>query len=243
MYYDRTCGTLLVTRCAWLERSRVSFSSSRRCAFAFSRLRFQGVRHDPVSESLRVLRRGLARRFMTRHHRLSRRRTPPRSRLHLRFESDSRATAVAPNVPRTVPQRAIGRARDRDVVRVDVRSAEDASGGGRRPCGRSGLRRSGVRSIARRSGLRRSASGSSAARASAARASGEAAPPRPLGAPADLGRLDRVGDGSRSRFPRGSAGALVSRRGPRRRRRTNAGPTLRGGRTWPSPARADSPGR
>ena len=151
MYYDRTCGTL-VTRCAWLERSRVSFSSSRRCAFAFSRLRFQGVRHDPVSESLRVLRRGLARRFMTRHHRLSRRRTPPRSRLHLRFESNSRATAVAPNVPRTVPQRAIGRARDRDARSGRRSIGGGPSGGGDR---RSGLRRSGVR-IVRRSGLRRS---------------------------------------------------------------------------------------
>ena len=184
MYYDRTCGTL---RCAWLERSRVSFSSSRRCAFAFSRLRFQGVRHDPVSESLRVLRRGLARRFMTRHHRLSRRRTPPRSRLHLRFESDSRATAVAPNVPRTVPQRAIGRARDRDARSGRRSIGGGPSGGGDR---RSGLRRSGVR-IVRRSGLRRS---------------GVRIPPPGLRRsgvdphPADLGRLDRVGDGSRT-FP------------------------------------------
>ena len=230
MYYDRTCGTLLVTRCAWLERSRVSFSSSRRCAFAFSRLRFQGVRHDPVSESLRVLRRGLARRSMTRHHRLSRRRTPPRSRLHLRFESNSRATAVAPNVPRTVPQRAIGRARDRDA-RSGRRSIGGGPSGGRRPplrlppLGRQDRPPLGPPPLGRQD--------------------------RPPLGPPPLGRQDprrrapsstRGPRPSRSsgrrvakRFPRGSAGALVSRRGPRRRRRTNAGPTLRGGRTVADP--------
>ena len=222
MYYDRTCRTLLVTRRAWLERSRVSFSSSRRCAFAFSRLRFQGVRHDPVSESLRVLRRGLARRFMTRHHRLSRRRTPPRSRLHA-IRINSRATAVAPNVPRTVPQRAIGRARDRDARSGRRSIGGGPSGGGDR---RSGLRRSGVRIV------RRSAS-------AARRPDRPPLGPPPLGrqdprrraprAPADLGRLDRVGDGSRT-FPRGSAGALgaglgadAGRTPGRRSRRANGG--------------------
>ena len=238
MYYDRTCGTLLVTRCAWLERSRVSFSSSRRCAFAFSRLRFQGVRHDPVSESLRVLRRGLARRFMTRHHRLSRRRTPPRSRLHLRFESNSRATAVAPNVPRTVPQRAIGRARDRDARSGRRSIGGGPSGGGDR---RSGLRRSGVR-IVRRSGLRRS--GVRIVRRSGLRRSGvrirAAAPPR---APADLGRLDRVGDGSRNV----SLAALLAPSCPGAGLGADAGRTpgrrFAEGERWPTPARADSPGR
>ena len=225
MYYDRTCGTLLVTRRAWLERSRVSFSSSRRRASAFSRLRFQGVRHDPVSESLRVLRRGLARRSMTRHHRLSRRRTPPRSRLHLRFESNSRATVVAPNVPRTVPQRAIGRARDRDA-RSD------------RPERR---RRPPLPPIDGRSSAAR-ASGSSAARASAARASGSA-PPRPS---STRGPRPSRSSGRRVaiRFPRGSAGALVSRR---RGLGADAGRTpgrrFVEGERWPNRARADSPGR
>ena len=205
MYYDRTCRTLLVTRRAWLERSRVSFSSSRRCASAFSRLRFQGVRHDPVSESLRVLRRGLARRSMTRHHRLSRRRTPPRSRLHLRFESNSRATVVAPNVPRTVPQHAIGRARDRDA-RSDRRPIDGRSSGGRRPP-------LGPPPLGRQDPRRRAPSSTRG--------------PRPS---RSSGRRVAI------RFPRGSAGALVSRRrGPWRRRRTNSGPTLRGGRTMAEP--------
>lgn len=175
------------------------------------------MRHDPVSESLRVLLRGLARRFMTRHHRLSRRRTPPRSRLHLRFESNFRATTVAPNVPRTVPQRAIGRARDRDA-RSGRRSIDGRSSGGRRPplgpppLGRQDRPPLGPPPLGRQDPRRRAPSSTRG--------------PRPS---RSSGRRVAI------RFPRGSAGALVSRRGPRRRRRTNSGPTLRGGRTVADP--------
>ena len=176
------------------------------------------MRHDLISESLRVPGRGLARRSMTRHHRLSRRRTPPRSRLHLRFESNSRATAVAPNVPRTVPQRTIGRARDRDA-RSGRRSIDRRSSGGRRPplgpppLGRQDRSPLGPPPLGRQDPRRRAPSSTRG--------------PRPS---RSSGRRVAI------RFPRGSAGALVSRRrGPRRRRRTNAGPTLRGGRTVADP--------
>lgn len=173
--------------------------------FSSSLLRFQGVRHDLISESLRVPGRGLARRSMTRHHRLSRRRTPPRSRLHLRFESNSRATVVASNVPRTVPQRAIRRARDRHA-----RSGRRTIG--RRPSGG----RSRGRSRGRPRSRRRVASNTRRRRG-----------PRPS---RSSGRRVAI------RFPRGSAGALVSRRrGPRRRRRTCARTTPRGGRTIAEP--------
>ena len=235
MYYDRTCGTL---RCAWLERSRVSFSSSRRCAFAFSRLRFQGVRHDPVSESLRVLRRGLARRFMTRHHppfaAADSSSVPPPPAIRIELSRDRRR-AERPANRSSARDRAC--ARSETLVRVDV----DRRGpsGGRRPplrpppLGRQDRPPLGPPPLGRQD---RPPLG-----------------PPPLGrqdprrraprAPADLGRLDRVGDGSRYV----SLAALLAPSCPGAGLGADAGRTpgrrFAEGERWPTPARADSPGR
>ena len=219
---------------AWLERSRVS--SPPRDG-ALSRFRVYGsrcVRHDPVSESLRVLRRGLARRFMTRHHRLrgGGLLLGPASTCDSNRLSRDRRRAERPANRSSARDRACARSRRSfgstfDRRRPERRGDRRSSRSEVRIVRRSGLRRSGVR-IVRRSGLRRSGVRIRAA-----------APPR---APADLGRLDRVGDGSRNEPSRlcwrmscpGEASAPT----PDERGRRFAE-----GERWPTPARADSPGR